>query len=108
MVVIDLGGGYGSALYNHLTDNQVECIGYKGAAASTRRTVDKKTGFTNTRSAAYWAFREALDPGQPGGSNIALPNDSRLLAGLCATTFEVTSTASSSKRSPSVRVEQRG
>lgn len=89
-VVIDLGGGYGSGIYNHLSENEVTCIGYKGAAATTRRTVDKKLGFTNTRSAAYWGFREALDPDQPSGSNIAIPPDKRLLAGLCAPTFEVT------------------
>lgn len=89
--VIDLGGGYGNALYTHLRENDVECIGYKGSESTTRRTNDKKLGFVNTRSAAYWAIREALDPDQPGGSNMALPPDKRLLAGLCAPTFEVTS-----------------
>ncbi len=88
--VIDMGGGYGSALYNHLNENEVECIAYKGAEATTRRTEDKKLGFTNTRSAAYYQMREALDPDQPGGSAIALPPSKRLLAGLCAPTFEVT------------------
>lgn len=89
--IIDMGGGYGAALYNHLIENDVEAIAYKGAEKTMRRTADKKLGFTNTRSAAYWWLREALDPDQPGGSNIALPNDKRLLAGLCAPTFEVTS-----------------
>jgi hypothetical protein len=91
MIVIDMGGGYGGALYNHLTENNIECIAYKGAAASTKRTVDSKLAFTNTRSAAYWGFREALDPDQPGGSPVALPLDTRLLAELCAPTYEVTS-----------------
>jgi len=90
-VVVDMGGGYGSALLNHLTENEILCTGYKGAAATTRRTKDKKLGFTNTRSAAYWGIREDLDPDQPNGSNVALPPDKRLLAGLCAPTFEVTS-----------------
>lgn len=89
-VVLDLGGGYGGGIYDHLTSNDVPCIGYKGAAATTRRTRDKKFGFTNTRSAAYWGFREALDPDQPSGSTIALPPDKRLLAGLCAPTYETT------------------
>jgi hypothetical protein len=35
-------------------------------------------------------FREALDPGQPGGSPIALPPDPKLVADLTAPTFEVT------------------
>jgi len=89
-VVVDLGGGYGGALLNHLTENNILCSGYKGAAGSTRRTVDRKLGFTNTRSAAYWGFREALDPDQPRGSPIALPPDKRLVAGLCAPTYQVT------------------
>lgn len=88
--VIDMGGGYGGPIYEHLTANEIECIAYKGAEATTRRTRDKKLTFTNTRSAAYWGFREALDPDQPGGSPISLPPSKRLLAGLCAPTFEVT------------------
>lgn len=90
LIIADMGGGFGGPLYEHLTANDVECIPYKGAEATPRRTVDRKLGFTNVRSAAYWAFREALDPGQPGGSPISLPPDPRLLAGLCAPTFEVT------------------
>lgn len=90
MIVVDLGGGYGGAIYNHLSENDIPCTGYKGAAGTTRRTRDRKTGFTNTRSAAYWGFRELLDPDQPGGSPAALPPDKRMLAGLAAPTFEIT------------------
>ena len=90
LVVVDMGGGYGGALYNHLSDNAIECMPYKGAAGTTRRSADSKLGFTNTRSAAYWGIRELLDPDQPGGSPAALPPNRRLLAGLCAPTFEVT------------------
>lgn len=88
LVVIDLGGGYGGSIHEHLTDNQIECYGYKGAEATTRRSSDKRLRFTNTRSAAYWQFREALDPGQPGGSPIALPPDPEIVADLTAPTFE--------------------
>lgn len=90
-VVLDMGGGYGGGIFNHLAENRVECIPYKGASASNRRTRDKKFGFVNTRSAAYWGLREALDPDQPGGSTMALPPDKRLLAGLCAPRFTTTS-----------------
>lgn len=90
LVVVDLGGGYGGPLYEHLCVNEIETVGFKGAEESTRRSRDGKLRFTNKRSAAYWAFREALDPDQPGGSPIALPDDSRLIAGLTAPTFEVT------------------
>jgi len=89
-IVVDMGGGYGGGLYEHLTTNEIETVPYKGAAATTKRTADKKFGFTNVRSAAYWGFREALDPDQPGGSPIALPPDKRLMAGLCAPTYAVT------------------
>lgn len=88
--VIDMGGGYGGALLNHLSQaNEIECMAYKGAAGTTKRTRDQKFGFTNVRSAAYWGMREALDPDQPGGSKVALPPDKRLMAGLCAPRYEV-------------------
>lgn len=89
-VVIDLGGGYGGSAYEHLKQNNVSVTGYKGAEASARRSRDGKLKFTNKRSEAYWLFREALDPGQPGGSPIALPDDPALIADLAAPTFEVT------------------
>ena len=88
-VVIDLGGGYGASMYEHLKANRVETHGYKGAEGTIRRSRDAKFKFTNKRSAAYWLFREALDPGQPGGSPIILPNHPRLLSDLTAPTFEV-------------------
>jgi len=90
LVIIDLGGGYGSSTFEHLKENKVEVRGYKGAEATARRSHDGKLRFTNTRSAALWIFREALDPGQPGGSPIRLPNDPLLLADLTAPTFEPT------------------
>jgi hypothetical protein len=106
LVVVDLGGGYGGPLYEHLKDNDIETIGYKGAEGSTRRSRDGKLKFTNKRSAAYWMFREALDPGQPGGSPIALPPDQRLLAGLTAPLFEVT--PNGIKLEPKVKYDAKG
>jgi hypothetical protein len=90
-VVIDLGGGYGGAAYEHLKSNDATfpVVGYKGAEKSIRRTKDRKLAFTNKRSEAIWRFREALDPSQPGGSPIALPDDPMLVADLTAPTFDV-------------------
>jgi len=88
-VVIDLGGGWGGDAYAHLRENGVDAIGYMGVKPTTRRTADKKLAFGNVRSAAYWQFREALDPSQPGGSTIALPPDPELVADLCAPSYEV-------------------
>jgi hypothetical protein len=90
LVVIDLGGGYGGSMDEHLRANHVETQGFKGSEGTTRRSQDRRYTFTNCRSAAYWQFRDALDPGQPGGSPIALPNDPVLMADLTAPTFEVT------------------
>lgn len=88
MVVVDLGGGYGSSMYEHLRANGVEVSGYKGAERGIGRTLCGKFSFNNQRSAALWKFREALDPGQPGGSPIMLPPDQELLADLTAPTYE--------------------
>lgn len=97
LIVVDLGGGYGGPLYEHLKDNLDAdaaygpfVVGFKGAEGTERRSRDAKLRFVNKRSAAYWTFREGLDPDQPGGSPIALPDDPRLIAGLTAATFEVT------------------
>lgn len=90
MVVVDLGGGYGGPTYEHLKDNDVEVVGFKGAEKTRRRSRDGKLHFTNKRSAALWIFREALDPGQPGGSPIALPPGNIIVADLTAPTFKPT------------------
>ncbi len=89
-VTIDMGGGYGGPIYEKLVENDIEPNRYKGAEKSMRRSRDGQMKFTNVRSAALWAFREALDPDQPGGSPIMLPPDQRLLADLTAPTFKIT------------------
>lgn len=91
LVTVDMGGGYGGSLYEHLVSNGIDVRVYKGAESTNRRSRDGKIGFTNKRGAAYWSFREALDPGQPGGSPIALPyGDSKLLSDLATPTFSPT------------------
>lgn len=90
IVIVDMGGGYGGPVLEKLRENEIDAIAYKGAEQSIVRTRDKQLGFWNRRSEVIWRFREALDPSQPGGSPIALPDDPVLLADLCAPTFEVT------------------
>lgn len=90
LVILDMGGGYGGATYEHLVENNIETRGYKGATKVETRTRDRQLKFTNKRTEAYWRFREALDPSQEGGSTIMLPDDPRLVADLTAPTFEVT------------------
>jgi hypothetical protein len=90
-VVVDMGGGYGGGIYEHLKSVPVEVSAYKGAAAAAGRTQDRQMGFVNKRSETIWRFREALDPDQPGGSPIALPPDPALVADLTAPTWEAVS-----------------
>lgn len=88
-VVIDIGGGWGGDAYAHLKANGVDVVSYMGVKKSTQRTKDRQLSFSNVRTEAYWRFREALDPDQPGGSPIMLPDDRELLADLTAPTYDV-------------------
>jgi LAGLIDADG DNA endonuclease family protein len=89
-VILDMGGGYGGPAYEHLKNNDIPVVGYKGSEAATSRTKDKQYAFANNRTKALWRFREALDPDQEGGSPIALPpHHPNLVADLTAPTFEV-------------------
>jgi hypothetical protein len=92
IIAVDMGGGYGSGIYECLRDNieEKDFVAYNGAHESTGRTLDGKLGFINKRAESHWKFREALDPGQPSGSPIALPPDSELMQELAAITYEVT------------------
>lgn len=88
IVVVDMGGGYGGPLFEKLREIPVPVQAHKGAEKSVRRTHDGQLGFYNMRTQVYWKFRESLDPGQPGGSPIALPPDPVLLADLAAPTWK--------------------
>lgn len=92
-VIIDMGGGYGGAPLEHLENNIGERFvhGHVAQKKSTDRTKEANLQFVNCRSAMWWKFREALDPSQAGGSMIALPDDTILVADLSAPTFEMTS-----------------
>lgn len=81
-VVIDAGGGYAGAVIERLEDNSVSYIRFNGASSGVGRTKDSGLPFANKRAEAWWKLREALDPSQPGGSEIALPPDPELLSDL--------------------------
>lgn len=91
-VIVDMGGGYGGAVYETLCENigAANVVRYLGAEKSVQRTKDGKVRFTNIRTQTLWRFREALDPAQEGGSPIALPDDPELVADLTAPTYELT------------------
>ena len=89
-VIVDMGGGYGASTKEHLEENGIKVIGYKGASSAKRKSERGNFNFVNMRSYAYWKFREALDPSEYQGSPIALPEDSLLISDLAAPTFKMT------------------
>lgn len=92
-VVVDLGGGWGGDVLAHLVANQIDAVGYMGVKKSNKRSRDLRHALRNVRTEAYWKFREALNPDQPGGSMVALPDDRMLIADLTAPTFDINGSA---------------
>jgi hypothetical protein len=87
-LVVDVGGGYGTDVTSRLKENGINFQAFNGANKADGMSAGGLK-FYNARAAALWAFREALNPDQEGGSTIALPDDPELLADLTAPTFEV-------------------
>ena len=86
-VIIDCGGGYGGAPFNHLMGNGIECVAFKGNETAKHRTKDGLLKLNNQRTAAIWRLREALDPSQLGGSPISLPPDPEMISDLTVTQY---------------------
>lgn len=82
VVVVDVGGGFGGATIEHLAANSIKAVAYSGAGEAYGRTSDRSLGFYNKRAESYWRLREALDPSQPLGSTLMLPDDPELMADL--------------------------
>lgn len=74
--------GVGSSPYDFLKDAGQQAIGVNVAEESHGTDKSGILKFFNLRSELWWKFREALDPAENTG--IALPNDTRLKADLCA------------------------
>lgn len=89
--VIDVIESVGAQAYAHLKDQGIRCHPYRGNDSSSKRNKENTLGFFNKRSASYWAFREALDPHQEGGSPIMLPDDAELTSDLAAPTWKLSS-----------------
>jgi len=87
VIIIDCGGGFGGSAYKHFVDNHIPAIAYKGGKGTKERTKHAHIPFKNTRTASHWKLMEALDPDQPGGSNIALAPGNTMLAELTAIRF---------------------
>ena len=89
LIAID-GLGIGAGLFQSLRNNQYKIKNVKFSGKAVDRAnlpVRDSTGintFQNIRIAAYWAFREALDPNSPAYREIALPPDDMLTQDLIA------------------------
>lgn len=83
--------GIGASVYDSLSANgEALAVNFSEAAPQGLRDKSGRFKFANVRAAAYWAFREALDPAN--GSEICLPPSPTLLTDLCAPKFTVTTT----------------
>ena len=86
-VVLDMGGGYGGSVRDHLKQTMDPTL-YSGA--ETAEAITDRSGmfkFLNKRAAATWTLREALDPAY--GSYLALPPDQELKAELVSYRWQV-------------------
>lgn len=88
-VVVDVGGGYAGAVIQRMDDNNVPHLKFNGAGAGHGRTHESNLPFSNKRAEAWWKFREALDPNQPGGCHVALPPDPELRSDLTTPCLDV-------------------
>lgn len=77
--------GYGASAYEVLRESNVPVLGINFGEGTDATDKSGMLRMRNVRAAAYWKFREALDP--DNGSEVALPNDPELLADLCAPTW---------------------
>lgn len=81
--------GIGAGVRDKLRRDGVATVGFNASVQSDRTDKFGEFRFINDRAAAWWHLRELLDPSQPGGSQIALPDDPQLLQELVAPTWKV-------------------
>lgn len=74
--------GVGAQPYGHLMNLDLQVIGVEFDEKTAGTTANGRLGFFNLRSELWWRMREALDP--VNNTGIALPDDRRLKADLCA------------------------
>ncbi len=89
VINIDIIGGAGASVYDHLKANGVNVQAIDGRRDSTGHTIEGGLAFFNERSCNWWRMREALDP--EGDELIELPPDRELKADLTAPMWKMTS-----------------
>lgn len=82
---IGIGSSIVGAIRQEIARHRVEA--FNAAESTSRRDREGELGFTNKRSAAWWAMREALDPDE--GDDLALPPDDMLTGDLTAPHWKV-------------------
>lgn len=88
--IVDLIG-IGAGVYDRLREQKFTVKPFNASASPPSGMTDrsKELQFLNARAAAWWKFREMLDPAFD--SNICLPPDDRLTGDLCAPHWRVNS-----------------
>lgn len=88
--VIDLVG-IGAGVYDRLREQGLQVRPFNAGAAAPERMKDRsgELEFLNLRAAAWWKFREMLDPAFD--SIVCLPPDDLLTGDLCAPHWKMTS-----------------
>jgi hypothetical protein len=82
--------GVGSAPFDFLREAGQHVLGINVAQSANGNDASGMLTFFNLRSELWWKMREALDPANNTG--IAIPNDSRLKADLCAPKWNLSGT----------------
>ncbi len=87
--IVDLIG-IGAGVYDRLREQGLSVKPFNAAAsAEGLKDRSEELQFLNQRAAAWWKFRELLDPAFD--SNICLPPDDQLIGDLCAPHWKMTS-----------------
>lgn len=81
--------GVGTSVYDHLKTTKMDVNAVNFAEKSIEKDKSGQLPFRNKRAEYWWRMREDLDPQNDKG--IALPNDSRLKADLCAPRWKLVS-----------------
>jgi len=103
--VIGVGAGVVDNLRHHMKTLKLpiapSVIGFNASEQHHRRDQNGEFEFFNNRAAAWWNLRELLDPSQPGGAKIMLPDDEQMKADLCAPKW----TLAESGAPPKIKIE---
>jgi hypothetical protein len=81
--------GIGAGVVDRLRELRLPVEAFNASEGTKRKDSSGELGFTNVRSAAWWAMRELLDPAS--GEPVALPPDDLLIGDLTAPHWRVLS-----------------